>query len=295
MNKNRNLDYSLRYIRIDPSVTLTFDHPFTSGVTSSLALKGFLINEEVAEFESANVLKGINSVNSTIFRLDYQLKKDMALSTTSLWLSGEQQSYGQQNYIKLSAILNQRLMYASRKNLYFRIFSAGFLSNTQRQSNSFQNVFTKGSIAMIHQGFNDYTYDEYFFSRQNQSRLYDNQVSMNNGGGFKTPIGSAYSLGMSNHFATSVNFSSDIPILPVKLPIRIYFDAGTYSTYSGSRFSNNVIYNGGLSLHISEVINIYIPLIYSSALGNIYKGQHAGFLSRISFGIDLHQLDPWKF
>jgi hypothetical protein len=153
---------------------------------------------------------------------------------------------------------------------------------------------TKGSIALIQHGFNDYTYDEFYFSRQNQNQLFDDQVSMVNGGGFKTPVGSAHSIGMSNNFAAAVNFSADLPIMKSWSPFRIYFDIGTYSTYTGDAFKNNVMYNGGLSFHLKDILAIHFPLVYSEELGNIYKGQHKTFFSKISFSMNLEKLNIWK-
>ncbi|MBK8670925.1 MAG: hypothetical protein IPN89_16345 [Saprospiraceae bacterium] len=294
MNRNKKLDYSLRYVRFDPAVTIHFRQNCVTESRKELTMKAFVINEEFAEFESANVLKGIKNKASLIFRLEYNFNRKSALSSTGFRVSTEQQSYDGEHYIKLSNELKQRIQYAHKKNLYFRVFAAGFIVNTQRQSPSYQNVFTKGSIALIHQGFNDYTYDEYFFSRQNQNGLYDDQTSLINGGGFKTPAGSAYSIGMSNNFAASLNFSADFPIKPKWLPLRLYFDLGTYSTYSNDKFNNNVIYNGGLSLNINDIFSLNCPLFYSAELGNIYKGQHRNFISRLSFSFNLHKLSFWE-
>ena len=167
--------------------------------------------------------------------------------------------------------------------------------NSQRFSSSFQNIFTRGSIALIHQGFNDYTYDETFLSRQNQTGFQNDQISLKSGGGFKTPVGSAYGIGMSNHFAASFGFSSDIPFrLPKWIPLRAYFDIGSYSTYSNEKFKNNIIYNGGLSLHYRDICAIYLPLIFSDNLGSIYKSEHKSFFSRISFSINFNKIELGK-
>lgn len=294
MDYNKKFDYYLRYIKIDPSVTVRFRHSLASNVTSSLHLQAFLISEQSAEFVSANELKGIKNDRFTIFKLDYDLKKHTTLSTSSAKVSAEHQTYDYGNYTKLSTMIDQRWMYRPRRNFYFRVFASGFLANSQRQSLSYQNLFTRGSIALIQQGFNDYTYDEYFLSRQNQNLLYDDQVSLVNGGGFKTPIGSTISYGMSNNFAASLNSSVDLPFGKSYMPFRIYFDLGTFSTYNGAKFVNNWMYNGGISLNLNDIVAIHCPLVFSEELGNFYKSHHKTFLSRLSFMLNLDKINFWN-
>ena len=97
---------------------------------------------------------------------------------------------------------------------------------------------------------------------------------------------------MSNHFAWALNFSSDIPFrLPSWIPLRVYFDVGSYSTYSVSKFSNNFIYNGGLSLNYKDIGALHLPLVFSKDLGDVYKGSHSDFFSRLSFTLNLHKMD----
>ncbi|MBP6238327.1 MAG: hypothetical protein KA536_19385 [Saprospiraceae bacterium] len=300
MNTNKTFNYSQRYIRIDPSVTFHFKYKSFPEKQSSLSLKAFFIQEEYPLFAGGEFDK-LQNQNSAIYRLEYDFTKSSALSSTDINIGVEQQSYDQPvdkaNYLKVTGVFNQRFMYSNRKNIYFRVFLSGFVLNTERESGSFQNIFSKGSIALIHQGFNDYTYDEYYFSRQNQTRLYDNQTSFNQGGGFKTPLGSSNSYGMSNHFAAAINISTDTPFrIPRWLPLRWYFDFGTFSTYDRNKdkFKNNLLYNGGISFNVKDFIAVHIPLFYSTDLGNLYKGQHESFFSRISFSLDLHKFDFWK-
>jgi hypothetical protein len=293
MFTNQKLNYSLRYIKIDPSIKIWFNHRHEKGKVSSLMLKAYFIDEEMAELASATELKGIDHIRSTIFKLEYDIQKRKMSGTSDFKISAEQQSYSNENYIKLSTIGNQSWMYKPKKNFYFRIFASGFISNSQRKSINYQNIFTRGTISLIQQGFNDYTYDEYFFARQNQTKFYDDQVSISSGGGFKTPVGSANAIGMSNNFAGAINTSVDLPFSTSWLPLRVYFDLGTYSTFGGGKFNNNWMYNGGLSLNYKDIFAIHCPLIFSDNLGDVYKASHKDFFSRLSFTIDLHKLNFW--
>lgn len=66
-------------------------------------------------------------------------------------------------------------------------------------------------MSLLHQGFNDYLYDEYYTIRQNQREGLGNQVSFREGGGFKHAFGVGQNIGMSNRFAASVNLVADVP------------------------------------------------------------------------------------
>jgi hypothetical protein len=287
-NRNEKFDYSLRFIRVDPRMTIHFTDTDTR--KSKVTLKLFFISEENPVFDKGQ-FKGLSTEYSYIPRMDYDYSNHDDYQGTDMKLSIEYQGYNSEKYIKMTGIADQKYRFAEKKHLYFRAFLSGFLWNTQRQSNSFQNVFTRGSIALIHQGFNDYTYEETFLSRQNQTGFQNDQISMTSGGGFKTPVGSAHNIGMSNHLAASVGFSSDIPFrLPKWIPLRAYFDIGTYSIYGIDKFTNTLLYNGGLSLHYKDIGAIYFPLFYSENLGNIYKSEHKTFLSRISFSLNLNKI-----
>ena len=115
-----------------------------------------------------------------------------------------------------------------------------------------------------------------------------------NGGGFKTPVGSQFSIGTSNNFAAALNTSIDLPFRQSWFPIRAYFDIGTASVKEGDKFVNRWMYNGGLSLNFDDIFAIHCPLIYSKDLGNIYKEVHKSFFSRLSFSVNLNRVNLWE-
>jgi len=288
-NYNEKWDYTQQYIRVDPEIHLRFKKALRRGADSGISLKSYLIHEEYPTFDNGK-FSTLTGQNSTIIRATYYSTYTGPLASTHHDITLEQQSYNDESYLKLSASLMQNWMYKNKKYIRLRLFGSGFLTNTQRQSLSYQNTFTRGSIALIHQGFNDYTYDEYFFGRQNQNQSQRHQVSMYNGGGFKTAVGSAYNIGTSNNFAIAANGAIDLPFGPTWLPIQLYFDMGVFSTYSGDKFVNNMMYNGGFSVHLTPLLTIHIPLVYSENLGNIHRELHNNFFNRISFSFNLDRI-----
>ncbi len=282
-------DYAQQYVRIDPEIHLRFKKALRRGADSGISLKTYFIREDNS-FGEGGMLPIERSENFTIFRAKYYQTHPGILTSSHHEVSLEQQSYNEESYLKLTASWMQNWMYKDKKYMSLRLFGSGFLVNTQRQSSSYQSELVRGSIALIHQGFNDYTYDEYFFGRQNQNQTQRHQVSMYNGGGFKTAVGSAHSIGMSNNFALAANWSMDLPFSPKILPIQLYYDIGTYSTYSGEKFVNNVMYNGGVSLGLLGIFYIHVPFVYSEDLGNIHKEVHKNLFNRISFSFNLDRL-----
>jgi hypothetical protein len=285
---DRKFDYYERYIRISPSIELFFRKDAKSDTESKLWFRTFLIDNELG-IENTNGFQGIIHQKSTIFRLGYDWERNNFLRKTTLKLNTEQQTNKDDHYIKITGDITQKWMYKRKKSVFIRLFGAGFVTNTQK---NVQN-YTSGSIALIHQGFTDYTYDEYFLSRDNQNQAYDDQVSLTNGGGFKTPMGSVSSLGISNNYAAAINASFDLPFSNAILPFQAYFDYGIYGTYSGTKTVRNKMYNGGLSLNYSDVFVVHCPLIFSDELSNAYKEHHKTFFSRLSFTLNLKLFDFW--
>jgi hypothetical protein len=285
-NHNDNYNYHERYMRFDPSVTYHFKDLEKN---RKLKMTIFITNDEEAQFDPTYI--GKRNDIYLIPRLEYSTKNLGAVSEKILDASIEAmryESFGDQAYVKATASYFRRWFYKPKKGFDLRLFGSGFLINSQRRSTSYQNIFTRGSIALILQGFNDYTYDEIFLSRENQNRFFDNQVSQNKGGGFKTAIGSSYSFGMSNNFALAVNTSIDAPIK--WLPIAAYFDIGIFSVPTSTDDWNNIsIYNGGVKLKM-KIVDIYFPIFSSKNLSDISKSQHENFFHSISFGLNLENI-----
>jgi hypothetical protein len=176
-----------------------------------------------------------------------------------------------------------------------RIFGSGFISNSRRDSPSFNTVLTKGSIALLSQSFNDYTRSQYFLTRQNEGS-FTNQIGID-GGGFKDAFGSAYNIGMSNDWAIAANINIDLPIkFPGLLKLKPYFDIGHYRTKSTSSepLRGQTLMSGGLMLtYLDGGIEVYFPLISNDPINNLYRAENENLFKKISFKIDLHRLNPW--
>jgi hypothetical protein len=69
--------------------------------------------------------------------------------------------------------------------------------------------------------------------------------------------------GRSDNWVAAINFNTTF--LPVKLPLKLFLDAGTFAeAWNGNENSNRIYYVAGLQASfIKEGINIFAPILYS--------------------------------
>jgi hypothetical protein len=297
---NQLNDYRTQYIRLVPQVSFHFRKAPNSQKYSKLTMRSIYINEEFADFVGAGDFE-IAHRNHFIHQLRYDFFDFNVLNRKEYYFMAEQQSYDnpfgeREDYLKLSGAVKYRLLYRSGHAIQFRLFASGFLKNTQRESSSFSSQLTRGSIALMHQGFNDYAYEDYYLNRQQGAGPFTNQIS-NVYGGFKDALGPQYTIGQSNDFAAALHVSADLPMnLPSIFKLKPYIDVGYYRTKStlSEALRGETLVSGGLMLsYLDGGLEIYIPIFSSSAISNIYDELGENIFQRISFSIDLHRLNPW--
>lgn len=296
---SETLDLALRYTRISPHVSLHMHHDPIDHKYSKIYFKPILLNEEFFVFQEENV--SIDNRASTILRLGYEYYDFWKLGPMEANIQLEYQPYNNvigeaHQYTKLTASLSKSYKFAANRAFDIRVWGAYFLTNSQRESTNYDGAITRGSSALIYQGFNDYAYDDYFFNRQNQDVNLSNQISYA-GGGFKTPLGSQYGIGQTNDLALALNLKSDLPIsMPKFLPLKLFLDVGYYRTKDTSEqaLEGRKLISGGALLEYGEgLFSIYLPLFNSQEISQIYEAEGKGLLGKISFKIDLVRFNPW--
>ena len=152
-------------------------------------------------------------------------------------------------------------------------------------------------------GYEDYTYSDYFVGRNNFEGLASQQIMLRDGG-FKIRTDLlADKVGKSDDWLIAANFGSSIPdrinplsLLPIKIPLKIFADIGTYAeAWKPGAGSDRFLFDAGLHIPLfKETINIYIPLVYS----RVYKDyilstlpKKNRLLKTLSFTIDISNLD----
>lgn len=187
------------------------------------------------------------------------------------------------NFLKLTGILDQKWFLDQCRELNIRLFASYFIVHSDSKANSFSSQITKGTIALIHQGFNDYAYEEYFIARNDRGGILTNQTSYHNGGGFKNAPSGESNLGMSNKAAFSINTSLELLRLKRDLSFVVFGDMGGYARYSKEKLNMKYLYSGGIGLKWKNVFAIYLPVINHKSITENYNNYKLSFFERVSF------------
>lgn len=154
-------------------------------------------------------------------------------------------------------------------------------------------------------GYEDYTYSNYYIGRNEFEGFASQQIMMRDGG-FKVRTDMlASKVGKTDNWLAAVNFTSDIPdqvnilkLLPVKIPLKVFLDLGTYAeAWKQNADGNRLLYDAGLQLSLlKNTVNIYFPLLYSKVYRDYFNSTITDkkFLKNIAFSIDIQNLSLKK-
>ncbi|MEI9944393.1 MAG: hypothetical protein WDN26_09265 [Chitinophagaceae bacterium] len=156
-------------------------------------------------------------------------------------------------------------------------------------------------------GYEDYTYSDYFIGRNKFEGAASQQI-MERDGGFKIRTNLlGDKIGKTDDWLIAINFSSSIPskinpfsLLPFKIPLKVFADIGTYAeAWDRNANTNRFLFDAGIHIPLfKETINIYVPLIYSREFKDYvqsYLPKKNRFLRTISFSIDISNFSFRKF
>jgi hypothetical protein len=155
-------------------------------------------------------------------------------------------------------------------------------------------------------GYEDYTYSNYFTGR-NEFEGFRSQQIMIRDGGFKVRSDLLNNkIGKTDDWLAALNLTTDFPkqfnplqVLPIKIPLKVFLDVGTYAeAWKKDAATGKFIYDGGLQLSFfKNLVNIYIPLIYSKVYSDYFKSTitEKRFWKNISFSIDIQNFRFSKF
>ncbi len=300
-NYNEVKDYYEKYNRISPGLTFKFGGKKAGTIKQTLELRAVIINDEDAQFEGG-AYSGNESETSVVYQASYTFKNRKAPNPYAFTVLLEQQSYeaftGDENYLKASLSLARAFSYKRGRAVYFRLFGGAFLQNSRRDAGNVSNRGTRGTFALTHQGFNDYTYENLYLGRSEQNGFLSQQISIKEGG-MKNAFGSAHAIGQSNNFILSCNIKADLPMrLPLRIPLKPYFDFGYFddarSIASASSFKDQFLWSGGLMLDFfNGGIGVYFPIVNSSNMESPYADKN-NYWGKVTFNIEFNKLTPWK-
>ena len=168
------------------------------------------------------------------------------------------------SFYRLQFTGNYFFNYDAEGGLSIRLFAAkfGYLGGLS-QSEQFALINYQPKLTAS-RGNDDYTYSNYFIGRNETSGLPSQQIMMRDGGlKLRTDLFQDLQ-GRSGNWIAAMNLNTTLPnkLFPVKLPLRLFLDFGTYSEAWGSNPpTSRFLFVGGLQVTLlKNLINIYVHL-----------------------------------
>ena len=286
------------YYKVTPSIRLFFPNDVArSTVQRSLEWKTYLIGEKTLD---NYVLKSSDSLfyptaSNYSFRylnqLSLLIRDDRVLYPYKALLQLQQAS----NFYRVDFTLNYFFNYEKNGGLDVRLFGSKFGYLGGRSPSEDLSRYMPKLTAV--RGNEDYTYSSYFIGRDEFEGGASQQI-MDRDGNLPIRTDLFQDLqGRSDNWVAAINFRSTLPraIVPEWLPLKVFFNTGTYAQAWGTNPpTSRFLFVGGLELDLlQDLVRIYMPLAYSSDFSNQLKTvpDQNTFGKKLSFSINLQNLD----
>ncbi len=203
-------------------------------------------------------------------------------------------------FVRFDFTGNYFFNYARSGGLQVRLFAGKFLYTGNKTYLTQYETFPYHLTLSGPKGDEDYTYSNYFIGRNEFDKYYSQQI-MTRDGAFKVRTDLlSNKIGKTDDWLTAINFSSSIPnkinplsVLPVKIPLKVFADVGTYAeAWDKDNKDGKLLYDAGLQLSLlNDVLNIYAPILYSKVYDDYFKSTlgKKRFVKNISFSIDIQK------
>jgi len=305
-----------RFSKIVPSLKFVFANKNPrSSIKKYLQWKTFFIKEQSLLF-TRDTINNVDIFNFPfsdryLNQLSFVIENDRVLYPYKAGFQAEQYK----SFIRLAFTGNYYFNYAKNGGMNMRVF-AGKLLYMGDKTFAKQDETERYRLNMTGpNGYEDYTYSNYFIGRNEFDKVSSQQL-MTRDGGFKirTDLNGSYlegpnlrsgKIGKTDNWLMAANFTTDIPreidpfrMLPIKLPVKVFLDMGSYAeAWKKNSTTGKIIYDAGLQLSLFEnILNVYVPLLYSKVYSNYIKSSfpEKRFVKNISFSIDIQNLDLKK-
>ncbi len=297
----------LGFSKIVPSVKLIFrNKKATSSIKKWLQWKTYFIRETALSFETDTVshqdIISYPKTNRYLNQLSFALENDRALYPYSANIIAEQAK----DFARFAFEGKYFFNYPKGGGLNARLFAGKFMYLGDK------TIYKQFETDRYHlnmtgaNGYEDYTYSNYFVGR-NEFLGASSQQIMIRDGGFKVRSDLlSNKIGKTDDWLAALNLTSDFPkninplqVLPVKIPLKVFLDVGTYAdAWKNNPSTGKFIYDAGLQVSLyKNLINIYFPLLYSKIYSDYFKSTipENRFWKTISFSIDIQNFRLDKF
>jgi len=270
---------SLSFHKIVPGIRLTLKekNPL-SYLNRYFQFKSFRISEDGLRFYRDTVVTGVDTIISnkystisesrTLNQLKLVIENNRVLYPYRGELNVEQGKY----FIRTAFTGKYFFNYVKEGGLDVRFFAGKFFyTGSKTVTKQFATDRYHLNLTGAN-GYEDYTYSDYFAGR-NKFEGFASQQIMVRDGAFKVRTDLlADKVGKTDDWLIAANFSTTVPssinplnLLPVKIPLKLFFDIGTYAeTWKQNAETDRFLFDAGLHIPLlKETVNIYIPLLYS--------------------------------
>ena len=311
--KDNGDEVTASFRKIVPGIRFTLNQKNPrSGLIRYIQWKTFLINEESFRFSYDSIFmpsdtiinQRVNTIseNRTLNQFKFVVENFRVLYPYKAEFNIE---HGK-DFIRTAFTGNYFFNYPKEGGLNVRLFAGKFF---YLGSKTFTKQFATDRYHLNMtgpNGYEDYTYSDYFIGR-NKFDNFPSQQMMMRDGGFKIRT-DLYSdkVGKTDDWLAAINLSTTIPpgmnplsVLPIKIPLKLFVDIGTYGdAWEKDAELDRFIFDAGVQLSLfANTINIYVPIIYSS----LYKDYIQSVLEKkgrlwktISFTIDISNFNLRK-
>jgi len=286
------------YYKLVPTLRLTFPKSSARSTRETvIEWKTYLIGEKELDHY---VQKSTDSFYYPTegpynFRYLNQLRLDVHDSRILYPYKAQAQFQQAASFYRIDLTGNYFFNYQQGGGLDLRVFGAKFGYLGGRSTTEDLSRFQPKLTAV--RGSEDYTYSNYFIGRSEFTGGASQQIMMRDGNlKLRTDLFQGLQ-GRSDDWVAALNLSTTLPrqIVPEWLPLKAFFDVGTYAgAWGNNPPTSHFLYVGGFQLSLfRDVIRIYAPIVYSKDFSNQLKTvpDENSFWKKLSFSIDLQNID----
>jgi hypothetical protein len=298
----------LGFSKIVPSVKFIFrNRNATSSVKKWLQWKSYFISETSLSFSTDTVrhqdIIRYPKVDRYLNQLTFAIENNRALYPYSSHIIAEQAK----DFLRFGFEGKYFFNYANGGGLNARLFAGKFIYLGDK------TIYKEFETERYHlnmtgpNGYEDYTYNNYFIGRNEFQKASSQQIMIRDGG-FKVRSDLlSNKIGKTDDWLAALNLNTDFPkqinplqVLPFEIPLKVFLDVGTYAeAWKKDAPTGKFIYDAGLQICLyKNLVNIYLPLLYSKIYRDYFKStipKNKRFVQNISFSIDIQDFRLNKF
>jgi hypothetical protein len=303
----------LGFRKIAPGIRLTFkEKSARSTFHRFIQFKSFLISEDGLRFWRDTIITPTDTIivnnygktkeNRTLHQLKFVIENNRALYP----YRGELKIEQGEDFVRTAFTGNYFFNYPKEGGLNVRLFAGKFFYTSSKTIGK-QFATDRYHLNMTGpNGYEDYTYSDYFVGRNHFEGLASQQIMLRDGA-FKVRTDLlADKVGRTDDWLIAANFTTNIPsainplsVLPIKIPLKLFVDIGTYAdAWKPGAGEDRFLYDAGLQVSLfKETVNIYLPLLYSRVFKDYIQStiEKKGRLWKtVSFTIDISNFSARK-